>query len=76
MQKVILKILEWIGMVIAFPIALFWNGYGMAFLIGVIWIMVADTEDMNMGEIVGRCGAIVLLIKLIQFIIKKVRNER
>jgi uncharacterized membrane protein len=67
--KILLKVLEVLGMIIALPIVLLWGVHGLVILIGIIWILISDQELEP--EMIGRMAAIVLLIKLIQFIIKK-----
>lgn len=59
-------------MIVALPFALLWGVHGLVIVIGIAIILVSDQE---MGpEIVGKIAAIALLIKLVQFIIKKAKN--
>ena len=76
-ERIVLRVAEWIGIVIALPLAILFNVYGLSIAVGVIWILISD-EEMEPGEIVGRVGAVILLVKLVQFAIKKLssRNER
>ena len=73
-MKILLKILEWIGMIIALPLVLLWGVHGLVIIIGVALILVSD-DNVEIGELVGKVAAIALLVKLIQFIIKKTRNK-
>lgn len=75
LETILFKIAEWIGIIIALPLAILFNVYGLSIVIGVIWILISD-EEMEPGEIVGRVGAVVLLVKLIQFAIKKITNNK
>lgn len=68
-MKVLIKILEILGMIVALPLVLLWGVHGLVILIGIAWILLSDHEPTP--EDVGRIAAIALLIKLIQFIIKK-----
>lgn len=74
-ERVVLRVAEWVGIVIALPLAILFNVYGLSIMIGVIWILVSD-EEMEPGEMVGRVGAVILLVKLIQFMIKKITNNK
>lgn len=56
-------------MIIALPLVLLWGVHGLVILIGIVWILISDQELEP--EVVGRIAAIALLIKLIQFIVKK-----
>ncbi len=77
LEIVLLKIAEWIGIIIALPLAILFNVYGLSIVIGGIWILISDeTQEMEPGEIVGRVGAVILLVKLIQFMIKKITNNK
>jgi len=67
--KILLKILEILGMIIALPLALLWGIHGLVILIGTAWILISDQEPGP--EMVSGIAAIALLIKLIQFVIKK-----
>ena len=59
-------------MIVALPFALLWGVHGLVIVIGIVFILISDQE---MGpEIIGRIAAIALLIKLVQFIIKKAKN--
>jgi uncharacterized membrane protein len=71
--KVLLKILEILGMIVALPIVLLWGVHGLIIIIGIVWILVSDQEPGI--EELSAIAAIALLIKLVQFIIKEIKNK-
>jgi Mn2+/Fe2+ NRAMP family transporter len=74
--KILLKILEWIGMIIALPLVFLFSVHGMVIVIGIALILISDDADqMDPAELAGRAGAMALLVTLIGFIIKKVRKK-
>ena len=72
-MKVLLKILEILGMIVALPIVLLWGVHGLIIIIGIVWILVSDQEPGI--EELSAIAAIALLIKLVQFIIKEIKNK-
>lgn len=75
-MKILLKILEWIGMIIALPLVFLFSVHGMAIGIGIAFILISDdAEQMEPSELAGKVGALALLVTLIGFIIKKVKNK-
>ncbi len=58
-------------MIVALPIALLWGVHGLVILIGIIWILISDQEPGF--EEFNAIASVVLLVKLIQFIIKKIK---
>ncbi len=76
-EKILVKIAEWLGMIIAIPLAILVNVYGLAIGIGVVWIMLSnDTEEMEPGELAARVGAMVLLVSLVRFVIKRINKNK
>jgi hypothetical protein len=60
-------------MIVALPIVLLWGVHGLIIIIGIVWILVSDQEPGI--EELSAIAAIALLIKLVQFIIKEIKNK-